>query len=796
LFSSFAVNLKPIKLVPALIAITVIALTSLVRLVDLEFFDRLERMTYDWRAKAARHFPAPVFTNFGVVYISDDTIATIQDAKIPARIGRIEYGLHWPRHIYARVLRELHAQGAKAVAFDVLFSNRRGDHAPAQEIGSQAEDLGEFLSGLPLEENLKPRKLRSDGEDIIMAESDFYFAWQLSRSSNAILAAENNVRPEWLFVTNASAIGDISSEADADGVLRRARAFQNYRVWHHILELYFEGVDISHPKEEPGKISFMNKEGSPLMDSEGKPLSVELNERGEFDVRPYLSVELAEGVNPWRKPYEMDRVWHMGIVLAAQELKLNLANAEILLQQGKINLRGEAGVERVIPVDADGYFYINWELEPFDKKLQKSVFEQFLIFDYMRQIGQTQEVQNVFKDKLVVIGSMATGNDLTDRGATPLDKYSFLFSKHWNVANSIITGRFINRSSIEAELIAIALLGALAAWVTWQLPPLGGSLSILFATIVYVGLGVWLFVQNRDWLPLVLPVAGGLIMQNVCLVTWRVIFEQTERRRVKSVFSRIVSPDVVNELLGAEKLSLDGGARRDITVLFADVRGFTELTDVTHERAVEYVKKHNLEGDAAKAYFDGVASETLKTVNLYLALVADMVKKHNGTLDKYIGDCVMAFWGAPIANSSHAVGCVRAAIDAQRAMFRKNLERAEQNKEMEKENEKRIAAGEGPLPPLATLSLGTGINTGQMTVGLMGSEDHILNYTVFGREVNLASRLEHESGRGRIVIGEATYNGLLRDDPELASKCVPLEPVTVKGIRTAVNIYEVPWRES
>ena len=99
-----------------------------------------------------------------------------------------------------------------------------------------------------------------------------------------------------------------------------------------------------------------------------------------------------------------------------------------------------------------------------------------------------------------------------------------------------------------------------------------------------------------------------------------------------------------------------------------------------------------------------------------------------------------------------------------------------------------------PKPRLAILTLGSGINTGMATVGLMGSNEHLLNYTVFGREVNLASRLEAVSGRSRIIISEATYGHLLRDDPELAATCVALPPVKVKGIVAEVKIYEVPWR--
>jgi len=101
---------------------------------------------------------------------------------------------------------------------------------------------------------------------------------------------------------------------------------------------------------------------------------------------------------------------------------------------------------------------------------------------------------------------------------------------------------------------------------------------------------------------------------------------------------------------------------------------------------------------------------------------------------------------------------------------------------------------------LPELLLGTGINTGPATAGLMGvlsaesAEREQLNYTVFGREVNLASRLESASGRGHIFISETTYAHLLRDDPGLAATCIALEPVKAKGFRTAIKVYEVPWR--
>ena len=126
--------------------------------------------------------------------------------------------------------------------------------------------------------------------------------------------------------------------------------------------------------------------------------------------------------------------------------------------------------------------------------------------------------------------------------------------------------------------------------MTWKLRVLVASALVALLVVAYVVFGFVLYVQTRYWLPLVLPVGGALLMTHVCLVTWRVVFEQAERRRVKSIFSKIVSPKIVNELLAAETLSL-GGARREITVFFADVRGFTELTDTSQERVAEFVRQ-------------------------------------------------------------------------------------------------------------------------------------------------------------------------------------------------------------
>ena len=774
---------KPARLAPFLVAITVMTAVCFVRYANPELLDRLERIAYDKRVATGQRFQKPAATNRGGVFISDNSIEVLNDGWWGYR-----YGVYWPRHIYGRVLRELTAQGARAVAFDVLFGESRMDD-PVPVAGERGRQAAAFVKSIHPDED--PPSFVDQGEEVFLVESDDYFAWQLRESGIAILAADQDVLPHPLFATNVVVIGDISADHDADGVLRRARAFQIYRRWHPAFSQLQAnrdyGVNLSRAVLTHRKIILPRLGADDIV--------IPVDDQNRFALSDFVGDELPPGTPPKAAAFVDERVWHMGIVLAARAMELDLKNPETDLQRGKIVLRSNNGFSRTIPVDTNGYFYINWELNAVDPRLELQPFEKLLKDSQQRAAGNPPESDGHWREKLVVIGSSATGNDLTDLGTTPLGKNTLLVSKHWNVANSILTGRFIHRSTLGTEILLVVMLAALATILTLKLPPVQATISVALVGTIFIATAFWAFISHLFWIPIVYPLVGGLALTHVAVVTWRLIFEQTERHRVKSVFSKIVSPEVVNELLGAEKLSL-GGARRVVTVLFADVRGFTELTDKAQELAAEHVRANNLTGEAAEAYLNEVAHQTLETVNLYLALVADMVKKHNGTLDKYIGDCVMAFWGAPIANSQHAVACVRAAMDAQRAMFDMNERRARENHSMEIENRDRLSAGLPTKNPLPTLSLGTGINTGQVTVGLMGSDAHIFNYTVFGHAVNLASRLEHESGRGRIIISEATFEHLKRDDPALAARCIPLAPVTVKGIRNPVGIYEVPWRDS
>jgi class 3 adenylate cyclase/CHASE2 domain-containing sensor protein len=779
--SMLGVMLKPVKRVPVFIAGGVIALVCLLRLLqvtpiehaqrhpeaglgtrfrdwlELDFFERLERITYDMRVREALKFAPNVVPNLGFAYIDDESIKVVHDGSLGYR-----FGLYWPRQIYGRIVRELSDQGAKAIAFDVMFPDLRPDHAPVQ---------------------------MADGK---FPDSDEFFASQMRQASNVVLAVAKGLVPPPLFRTNALTMGDIGTEKDApDGILRRVRAFRDYRLWHWAFEQVAAdpgyGVDLANAQVKSGAVI--------LPRSNGEEIKIPLDKDGNFDLADIG--EVPAGVTRWAKPFTNVRIWHMGVVLAAIELGLDLKKSQVDLERGRIRLHGAPGVERVIPVDGDGHFYIDWCLPEDSPSLTKEPVQNLLRENLARLEGGA-ELANRWRGKLVIVGSTATGNDLTDRGATPLGPNTVLVSKHWNVANSIIMNRFVRRTPIGVDLALIMVLGIIAAALTWELRVLSASVFVGLLVVVYIALTIWCYMQARLWLPLILPIGGALVTTHVSLVTWRVVFEQAERRRVRSIFAKMVSPKIVNELLAAETFSL-GGARREITVMFADVRGFTELTDTSQARVDDFVREHNLSGAAAERFYDEQAREMLSTVNVYLSLIADVIRKHDGTLDKFIGDCVMAFWGAPVPNPNHAVACVRAAIEAQRGIAALNQERAAQNHQRELENSRLIASSQEPLQMFPQLQLGTGINTGPATAGLMGvlsaesADREQLNYTVFGREVNLASRLETASGRGHIFISEATYSHLLRDDPDLAATCLALEPVKAKGFRTAIKVYEVPW---
>ena len=214
-------KLKSFKRAPVLAALAILALVCGLRLAGLDFFERLERMTDDLRARTALHFPAPAGTNLAFVSIEESSIAAVENGSVG-----FHFGLYWPREVYGRLIAELSEQGAKDVAFDVLFNGLRPDHPPVQ---------------------------MADGG---LVENDDYFARQMRLAGNVILADAGDASLPELFVTNALALGDVTTLKDSDGVLRRVRAFRDYRRWHPLFQKAADqfGLGLADAKFAPGKI--------------------------------------------------------------------------------------------------------------------------------------------------------------------------------------------------------------------------------------------------------------------------------------------------------------------------------------------------------------------------------------------------------------------------------------------------------------------------------------------------------------------------------------------------------------
>jgi len=354
------VQFKRPKRAPVILALTVIAIVSGVRIWNPDFPDRLERMTYDLRVRSAQKLSAPVSTNLAFVAMDDESIKAVRHGLL----GKPGFGLYWPRSVYGRMVEELAAQNARVIAFDVLFGELRPDH---------------------------PQVQMAEGT---MMLSDDFFALQMHQASNVITAYTPEVTPPDLFTTNSLALGDISTDKDSDGVLRRMKSFN--LKWHPAFRSAVQqfGVDLAGADIEPDKIV--------LLVPGGTNLTVKLDRDGNFDLADFVGDDIPAGWKRYDKPYE--RVWDLGVVMAAQQLKLDLAHADVDLAHGRITLQGTNGIVRRLPVDQDGFFYINWLLPASSTRLTEASIAGVLAQDLRRLQGETNGLSDEFRDKLVVIG--------------------------------------------------------------------------------------------------------------------------------------------------------------------------------------------------------------------------------------------------------------------------------------------------------------------------------------------------------------------------------------------------------
>jgi len=345
---------------------------------------------------------------------------------------------------------------------------------------------------------------------------------------------------------------------------------------------------------------------------------------------------------------------------------------------------------------------------------------------------------------IVVIGTTAAG--LHDLYTTPFAEGKMPgMQLHANVVDNLLSRRFMrpvgsgwNLFVLFACALAVGLAGvALAVWPAVTVA-LGVILAIGWASVILFGQGIWMDVAQP-----VLAVAFTAFGSTA----YQYFVEGREKRQVKRTFSRFVSKDVYDQLVANPASARVGGARRDMSVLFADIRGFTTLTE------------------------RGRPEDVVAQLNDYFSRMVPVVLANRGTVDKFVGDMVMALFGAPLPDPDHAEHAVQAALGMLEALEDQNLRWSAEGR-----------------PPL---EIGIGVNSGEMVAGIIGS-DTIMSYTVIGDAVNLGSRLEslNKEYGTRLIISEATRARLKgRYDMK------PLGAVTVKGKSQPVSIYEVVGRQ-
>jgi adenylate cyclase len=354
-----------------------------------------------------------------------------------------------------------------------------------------------------------------------------------------------------------------------------------------------------------------------------------------------------------------------------------------------------------------------------------------------------------FKDKVVLVGTSAIAT--FDQKVTPLSGNMPGVEKNANTVRNILMNNFLRPSPRVVELVTIIVTGILFGFFLPRLKAIPSALLAAGFISFYVALGCLFLFYRGFVIGLVYPLsnmAGIFVVQTVI----RFFFEERKARVIRQMFSSYVSPKIVRELIDNPDKAKLGGERRTVTVLFADVIGFTSLSE---RRQPE---------------------EVVSLLNEYFKVMAEVIFKWDGTLDKIIGDEIMVFWGAPVDQPNHAERAVRCALDM-----------SERLNELQKKWNSSGAEG---------LDCGIGINTGEVIIGNIGAQGKKMDYTAIGDHINLGARVEKLTRQygTRILITENTYREILSFLERGAfghCEITEVDTVKVKGKENEIRIFRV-----
>ncbi|MGB1026358.1 MAG: adenylate/guanylate cyclase domain-containing protein, partial [Rhodospirillaceae bacterium] len=386
-----------------------------------------------------------------------------------------------------------------------------------------------------------------------------------------------------------------------------------------------------------------------------------------------------------------------------------------------------------VPVDENGLFYVYFS--HYDREKYVSAV------DVLNGTAPPEK----FTNKFVLLGTSAVG--LLDIKTTPLTSFLPGVEVHANIIENILTGETLQRprEAPTYEFFGTLIVGVMLIILV---PMIGARWTLLLLVGIVAGTIAYCFWLYSERLMLYDPIYPALVSVLIYMQLTYMAYaaEEAQRRQVRDAFSRYMSPALVERLAKDPTQLKLGGEMRDMTMMFCDVRGFTTISEL----------------------FD--AEGLTKLINRFLTPMTDVILAKEGTIDKYMGDCIMAFWNAPLDDGRHARNACSSALEMAARLKAVNEELEQEAKE---EGRKHI--------PLA---IGIGINSGTVCVGNMGS-DQRFDYSVLGDNVNLASRLEGQSKTYGVttVVGENSV--------ELAASfaLLELDLIRVKGKTVPVRIF-------
>jgi adenylate cyclase len=348
-----------------------------------------------------------------------------------------------------------------------------------------------------------------------------------------------------------------------------------------------------------------------------------------------------------------------------------------------------------------------------------------------------------FRDRIVLIGPTATG--IADTRPTPFDNVAFPgVEVHANFIDNLLAGSFIRRGLSEhlIDTLFLILFSLPVGVAVIALRPLRSALLLPVVAGLFLVFVQRAFSAQGIWYAVFLPLATLFATYSI-VVSYSFFFEEREKKAVRGAFQQYMAPEVISQVLDRPELLRLGGEEKQLTAMFSDIRGFTALSEGLTPAAL------------------------VELLNEYFSEMTEVIFKHQGTLDKYIGDAIMAFWGAPLDIPDHAAKACSAALEMTEALARLQARWQEQGR--------------------PRIDIGIGLNTGPMLVGNMGSERRF-NYTIMGDSVNLASRLEGvtKTFGTRAIISEST-----RAAAGAGVTVRELDMIRVKGKTQPVTIYEL-----